>query len=265
MVKLFRFFDADGSGAVTISEFQGALERLGCVFTINEIRALFNKYNKSGSGKLIYEEVSGLFASRGAGDQNQFTTTREVPYAVLDKIKKELLRRGLHGIRGLGIVFRRIDSTKSKSLDRQEFEWGLRENGHILSPLDLDRLFKYFDKNLDGSISYDEFLKALRGDLNEFRKRVIESAYKKLDHTENGKVTIEDLRAAYDTSAHPDFRSGKKTRDQILNDFLAQWDTIKRDGIVTFDEFLEYYKDLSASVERDDVFELIIRNAWHLT
>ena len=30
-------------------------------------------------------------------------------------------------------------------------------------------------------------------------------------------------------------------------------------------EFLDYYKDISASIDRDDYFELMMRNAWHIS
>ena len=264
MIRLFRFFDTDASGSISLNEFSSALERLGCTFSPTEIRALFSKYNVSSNGKMIYEELSPIFASKSAGETNQFTSSRVVPYAILDKIKKELLRRGSHGIRGLGIVFRRIDNNRGGSLDRTEFEWGLRENGHQLSPLDFDRLFKYFDRNLDGTVSYDEFLRALRGDLNDSRRQLISLAFRKLDKTGDGQVTIEDLIGVYDVSFHPDFRSGKKTRDQILTEFMSQWDTLNKDGKVTLEEFEDYYKDVSASIDRDDVFELMMRNAWKL-
>ena len=264
LVRLFRFFDNKGTGGVGIREFQGALERLGCTFTQAEITALFNKYNPTGTGKVLYENLSSIFAIKGAGNNSQFTSARDVPYAVLDKIKKELLRRGTHGIRGLSLVMKRIDLNKSGDLDRQEFEWGLRENGHQLSGLDLDRLFKYFDKNNDGNVSYDEFLRAIRGDLSEARKQVIEAAFKKLDVTGDGVVNLEDVKQLYDVSFHPDFRSGKKTRDQILLDFMGQWDTIKKDGTVTLDEFIDYYVDVSASVDRDDVFVAMVSRAWNL-
>lgn len=45
---------------------------------------------------------------------------------------------------------------------------------------------------------------------------------------------------------------------------MKQWDTVKKDGIVTLDEWEDYYKDISASVDDDDYFELMIRNAWHI-
>lgn len=34
---------------------------------------------------------------------------------------------------------------------------------------------------------------------------------------------------------------------------------------ITFQDFLDYYKDLSAMIEEDDYFELMMRNCWHLS
>ena len=45
---------------------------------------------------------------------------------------------------------------------------------------------------------------------------------------------------------------------------MKQWETDKVDGIVTLDEFIEYYRNVSPSIDRDDYFELMMRNAWHL-
>lgn len=264
LVKLFRFFDADGSGTVNAAEFQSALERLGCTFSPPEIRALFHKYNPSGSGKLAYEELSSIFAVKGAGTTTQFASAREVPFAILDKIKKELLKKGLTGVRNLNLIFQRTDMNKSGGLDRQEFEWGLRENGHQLSGLDLDRLFKYFDKNHDGTITYEEFMRAIRGDLTQTRKNIIECAFRKLDITGDGVVNLSDMREIFNVSYHPEVRSGKKNRDQVLSEYLSQWDTLKKDGVVTLEEFIEYYCDLSASIDRDDVFVEMVKNEWNL-
>ena len=77
-------------------------------------------------------------------------------------------------------------------------------------------------------------------------------------------MTIEDLKGVYDVSFHPKFRNGQMTKDQILTEFLGQWDTLKADGVVHYVEFEDYYKDVSASVDDDDYFEAMIRSAWKL-
>ena len=37
------------------------------------------------------------------------------------------------------------------------------------------------------------------------------------------------------------------------------------DGKVTFDEFVNYYHNISSSIDDDDYFELMMRNAWHIS
>jgi hypothetical protein len=142
-----------------------------------EIDALFSKYDTNSNGKLDYEEFAGFFARKGSGNNPNvnpvFGISREAPNQVIDKIKETLKNRGAHGIRGLGIVFRRMDNGRDHKLDRYEFMWGLKENGHNLSPSEFERIFKYFDKNNDGKINYDEFLRGLRGELTDRRKSLI--------------------------------------------------------------------------------------------
>jgi len=62
-------------------------------------------------------------------------------------------------------------------------------------------------------------------------------AFAKLDKTGDGFVTIEDLVGVYDGSFHPKFKSGEMTQKDILSEFMSQWDTLKKDGCVTREEF----------------------------
>ncbi len=90
-------------------------------------------------------------------------------------------------------------------------------------------------------------------------------AYDVLDRDGSGEVTRKDIETAYDTSQHPQVISGEKKPEEVITEFMQQWETNKADGIVTREEFLEYYKDVSASVDNDDYFELMMRNAWHIS
>ena len=266
--KIFKHFDLDGFGTICFSEFTRALESMGCAFPEFESRAIFTKYDKDGNGKLDYEEFSGWFAIRGSGNNPNvnpvFGIKREPPNQVLKKILDTLKARGAHGIRGLGIVFRRMDNNGDRKMDRNEFMWGLRENGHTLSPSEFERIFKYFDKNNDGKVSYDEFLVGIRGDMNQRRIDLCMLAYNKLDRDGSGMVDMNDIAQAYDVTQHPKFKTGEMSRNDILTEFMAQWDRNVRDGKVTKEEWIDYYRDVSASIDEDDYFELMIRNAWHL-
>ncbi|KAH9133797.1 hypothetical protein LEN26_007000 [Aphanomyces euteiches] len=185
---------------------------------------------------------------------------------VFDRIKASLLKRGgSHGIHGISRMMRIMDNSGDKKLSRDEFRFGLRDFGVDVTEAELDSLIQAFDCDQDGFISFDEFLVALRGDINPARLSMIEMAFQKLDRTHDGQVTIDDLRNVYDVSKHPEFIQGIKSKDVILAEFLSQWDIKDHDGIITMDEFVEYYRNVSASIDDDNYFELMIRNAWHLS
>lgn len=69
-------------------------------------------------------------------------------------------------------------------------------------------------------------------------------------------------------------RSGTRSEQEVLSEFLDTFEIHhsqanpnqqhRRDARVNLDEFCEYYRNISASIEEDDHFELMIRNAWKL-
>ena len=71
---------------------------------------------------------------------------------------------------------------------------------------------------------------------------------------------------------HPDVRSGKRTEAQVLAEFMQTFEqhhSLASEGgngdeKVTFEEFLEYYNNISCSIENDAYFDLMISNAWQL-
>lgn len=96
-------------------------------------------------------------------------------------------------------------------------------------------------------------------------------AYNKLDKDKNGYIDINDIKGVYNASKHPDVLQGKKTEEQILLEFLETFEThhsLRNNGapdhIVTKEEFEEYYNHISAGIDNDQYFELMMNNAWKL-
>jgi len=164
-----------------------------------------------------------------------------------------------------------MDDNNNRSLDIYEFTKAVKDYMLGFSESEIKVLFQYFDVDRSGSIDYDEFLRTLRGPANPFRKKLIAQAFNKIDRDGNGYVDINDIKGVYSAKTHPDVLSGKKTEEQILLEFLETFEiqhSIRNNGapdhIVTKEEFEEYYNNVSASIDNDQYFELMMNNAWKI-
>lgn len=178
--------------------------------------------------------------------------------------KKVTERGGSAGIHSLGRVFRLMDEDSNRRLSKDELQLGLERYGVYMSNAEIDQLMSAVDKDRSGKLNLTEFLVAIRGTINQRRQQMIDMAYKVLDKNGNGAITIEDIQSAYNVSHDPDVLAGRVEPDEALKLFLSQFDTLQADGTVTKKEFTEYYRNISASIDNDDYFELMIRNAWHI-
>eukprot|EP00667_Euglena_gracilis_P003326 EG_transcript_3329 len=206
-------------------------------------------------------------APRGAHFEAMFDASFKDTASKLDQVKAKLLQRsGGGGFRGLVRVLRTLDSDGNRQLTARELMEGLKTYGIFLTDNELNSVMRQFDRDGSGAISINEFLRELRGELNPRRKALVLQAYGLLDKTGDGKVNLEDMFAIYGRhlDRHPDVASGAKTPEKVLLEFTAAWDR-NGDGTVTAEEFLEYYADLSAGIDSDNYFELMIRNAWHIS
>jgi Ca2+-binding EF-hand superfamily protein/6,7-dimethyl-8-ribityllumazine synthase len=184
---------------------------------------------------------------------------------LLDGFRESLKKRGARGIFGLARKFRIIDDDGSGELDLQEFKKAIAEHAMDWNDEDVESVFNYFDEDGGGTIGYDEFLLGVRGELNERRQQLVLMAFQVIDKDGSGILDMDDIKDVYDASKHPDVISGKRKEAAILKEFLDTFDQGDKDGKVTPDEFIRYYGNVSASIDDDDYFELMIRNAWHIS
>lgn len=170
---------------------------------------------------------------------------------VLDKVKASLNARGVRTIRGMGRSFKIMDDNGDRKIDKQEFYWGLKDLGADISKKEAGILLDHLDANKDGVVSYDEFLYGIRGAPNAIRQDVIDQCFRKFDHDGNGVVTSADLRVVYDCSTHPKVISGEMTQEEVFVQFLASFGDRNGDGVITHQEWSDYYAAVSANIDSD--------------
>lgn len=184
----------------------------------------------------------------------------------LMKILKESLKsHGARGFAGLSRKFKIIDDNGNGQIDIYEFTKAIKEFALDWTVQQIQSVFDRFDTDKSKSISFDEFIVGVRGVLNDRRRQLVLQAFEILDKDHTGEVELNDISAVYSADKHPDVISGKRSAEDVLKEFLDTFDTMEKDGKVTTQEFCKYYANVSASIDDDDYFELMIRNAWHIS
>jgi hypothetical protein len=93
-----------------------------------------------------------------------------------------------------------------------------------------------------------------------------------MDVDGNGVLDISDIKFRYNARRHPDVMMGKRSEDDVLYEFLDTFEAYHslshpdaKDRHITENEWVAYYANISCSIDNDDYFELMVRNAFNLS
>ena len=194
---------------------------------------------------------------------------------LLGHLRSILIERRYCGIMALRRTFMLIDENANKRIKFNEFQDVFKKYRFDLSDVEINNLFNYFDKDASGYIDYDDFVSGVCGNLNKLRKNVLKQVFEKLDKDGKGYVTVGQLRREYNPKEHPLVRQGKRTEDEILAEFLDVLEyhfnlliekgdnSVDVNGIkVDFDDFCDFYKNISVCIDDDNFFEVMVLSEW---
>jgi len=122
------------------------------------------------------------------------------------------------------LFYKIMDDNFDKCISYSEFRKALNDYKMGLTDDQMKQLFSYMDLNGNGVVEIDELVRVLQGEMNEFRTNIVSQAFKKLDKTGDGILTINDIKGVYNAKNHPEVRSGKRTEDEVLGEFLETFE-----------------------------------------
>ena len=138
--------------------------------------------------------------------------------------------------------------------------------------IDIKNFFYMLDINEMNFINIDDIINKIKGEMNEERKLYVISKFDLIDKSHRGEININYLKIIYKNNAkfHPDVIQGIKSPDIIFNQFrqtLEMFLDVNKilNGIITKEQFVDYYSAISASIPDDIYFQDILNGIYDLS
>ena len=299
LLRAFKYFDLQDTGLCSKEIFTKTMLKIGVTGLSDlEISELFEQFNPNKDGLLDYKEfVSNLYSNKSISSKKKLQVPNPTPTQipppdyqeiqnnlnkkeflnqtpvekVLNQIREKLSSRGIKEVCSIARYFRVVDENNTQTIDFKEFKKCCEQFQLNLTDNEIQIAFVSFDRDNTGEIDYDEFLRTIRGDMNDFRRNLVNQVFNKLDLNGNGEISFDELQAKYSAKNHPEVLSGRKTENEVLKEFMDTFqDTYnylcgtETDNIITLEEFMEYYENISMTIDNDEYFEILLNNAWNL-
>ena len=221
----------------------------------------YPKINKSSN--IVNEESNKI------GNKDKFAYSQ----IILNSLRNFLVRRGNKSIFYLQRMLTNCDRGQNGLISLDQLNKIFRAYNFNIYFYDIKLLFELFDKNKIGFIQFDHLIKAIVGVMNERRQKLIIKVYDNLNKDLYGYINIKEIKNKYNCYKHPEVIKGNKTHEEVYGDFLECLEIYreyvcninkKYNDFLAYDEFLEFYNELSMYIKDDNYFEILICGCWDI-
>ena len=140
-----------------------------------------------------------------------------------------------------------------------------------------EEIFEFFeiiDKEHKGFIKYNDLILILINDINTNRRILIQYLFDKLRKRKEF-VILNDIKKCFNPDSHPDVIEKNKSREEIAFDFFDSLEVFREyninlkneniiNGVMSYKDFENYFKEISLSINDDKLFEFIIKYCWEV-
>lgn len=185
--------------------------------------------------------------------------------------RKKIISRGLRGLMSLRRTFILYDEKKNNKLTPEQFHKYIEDYRIPLTPNDEEKLFNSFNKDRSGDINYNDLIDAVVGQMNDYRRSIVQQVFEKLDSEKTGKVPYDVIRNTYNPAKHPDVLTGVRSAEEMLSRFIDLFEyhfnllnQNKDVDYATLQDFIDFYNTISMFIDDDKLFENVVSRVWEL-
>ena len=298
LLKNFKYFDEENSNKCNATTFLQVIAKVGVLnLSEEELYQLFNYYSK-GQKLLNYKDFIGEvfnneslkdkkeqpkeeqnnleYLNQNEQNENEKEEQNEQELDPIDKlilrIRNILTKKGISNLIKMEGRCRELDENNEQELDIKMFKQVCEEFEFGLSQEEIEELFISFDKEERGMVNYDDFIRILRGELNEKRLELVQNVFKHLDIDNKGELTINELLSLYNPKQSLEYVEQKKSEEEAMKIFE---DSLKGNHKylngdegdtknVDIEEFEDFYESISLMIPSDELFRDVVLRTWGL-
>ena len=290
LLKNFKYFDEDNTNKCDAATFFQVISKVGVLnLSEEQLNQLFDLYS-NGQRYLNYKDFIGeVFNNESLknkkGNQNEKEEVQNIEQnenvngeemdpidELILKIRNRLSKRGLRNLIRMEGRFRELDENNEQELDLKSFGQICHEFDFGINDDEVEELFASFDKEERGMVNYDDFIRILRGELNDKRKELVQNVFKHLDIDNKGELTVEELLSLYNPRQSLECVEQRKSEEEAMSIFEEslrgnhkylngdEGDTKP----VDIEEFEDFYESVSIMIPSDELFRDIVLRTWGL-
>ena len=198
--------------------------------------------------------------------------TQELPS--IKKLRNLLANRGMKSIFIIQRMLYIYDKNQSGEIPLEKLCDIFEIYNINIAREEIFEFFEFLDKEHKGLIKYNDLIMILINNINENRIILIQNLFDKI---RKGKeyILLNDIKKYFNPDKYPDVLEQKKTSDEIAFDFIDSLEIFKEyninlknesiiNGIMTYNDFENYFKEISLSINDDKIFDYIINFCWEV-
>ena len=257
MRDAFEHFDRAGTGFIGKDDFARGLDRLGFDLSKAEARRLQECFDLDGDGRISYIEFVD-FAAETSGEATSVKRKGNID-DIADNLKALIRKARRKGI-DYKQSFEHFDTDYSGDIDKKHFQKGLRALKFDLSDGQVRQLMARFESSREGHIKYRDFLRFVAPSDEATVEEVSEKLRKKIRahaRTSSGRRDWKKPFKHFERNSRGKitrikFKEGLELLNFDLTDsevrmLIDKFDE-DRDGLISYEEFVDFAKGGDASV-----------------